>query len=242
MSNHIHVVIRDPEGLLPVFTRELHRLSAKAMNAIQGQWENLWSTERCNVVELVDETDIIENIAYVCANPVEAGLVESPEAWPGVLYAPGDHERVERVRRPQAYFGSKSTAPAELELRIQPPFAIRDVAGRIDAAVRERVERARARMRQLGETFVGRAKVLSGSYMKRATTREKRRQYVPQLTARKHALREVVLEAYREFRRAYFDALQAWRAGRRSVVFPEGTWWMRVFHGAMTGVGLPVAA
>jgi hypothetical protein len=43
-----HLVITDPRGLLPDFLRELHRLTAKAINASQGQWEHLWAAEPCN--------------------------------------------------------------------------------------------------------------------------------------------------------------------------------------------------
>jgi REP element-mobilizing transposase RayT len=49
MSNHHHLVVTDPNGLLPDFLRELHRLTAKAINAVQGQWENLWAATPCNV-------------------------------------------------------------------------------------------------------------------------------------------------------------------------------------------------
>src|SRR5512145_410754 len=42
MSSHHHLVISDPLGVLPDFLRELHRLMAKALNASQGQQENLW--------------------------------------------------------------------------------------------------------------------------------------------------------------------------------------------------------
>jgi hypothetical protein len=34
------------------------------------------------------------------------------------------------------------------------------------------------------------------------------------------------------FRAAYRAALGLWRDRVRSVAFPAGTWWMRVFHGA----------
>jgi len=84
MSNHHHMVVTDPFGTLPDFLREVHRLTAKALNAAQGQWENLWSAEPCSAVQLADDEDIIDKIAYVAANPVAAGLVARPEDWPGL--------------------------------------------------------------------------------------------------------------------------------------------------------------
>jgi hypothetical protein len=36
--------------------------------------------------------------------------------------------------------------------------------------------------------------------------------------------------AVRSFRATYRAALERWCAGVRSVLFPAGTWWMRVLH------------
>jgi hypothetical protein len=120
MSNHHHLVITDPRGLLPDFLRELHRLTAKAINASQGQWENLWAAEPCNVVRLVADRDVDEKIAYVAVNPVAAGLVKHPQDWPGFL-AWGS--RAFRTMRPIAYFSEEGTCPPELTLVLDPPVS-----------------------------------------------------------------------------------------------------------------------
>jgi hypothetical protein len=72
--------------------------------------------------------------------------------------------------------------------------------------------------------------VLATSFVKRARSLEKRRKIVPRVAAKSMFLRVRMLEAIREFRRAYHDALAAWRGGKKDVGFPDGTWWMRVFH------------
>jgi REP element-mobilizing transposase RayT len=232
MSNHHHLVVTDVEGRMPDFTRELHRSTAKAINASQGQAESVWSAERCHLLELGDEDDVLEKIAYLAANPVEAGLVESPEEWPGVLFIPSDEVRVIRVRRPKAYFGEDSAAPEEIELWIVPPPRIANLAARVAAAVHARVAAARTKMREAGWNFLGRAAVLATSFVGRAKSFEKTRQLVPQIGAIRPDLRRTLLAAQRAFRQAYHDALDRWRDGLRSVVFPLGTWWMKVFHGA----------
>ena len=232
MSNHHHALVTDREGRLPDFLRELHRLTAKAMNASQGQWENLWAAEAPHELEVGDSEDLLRRIAYMAANPVEAGLVPTPEEWPGVLHLPSDDERGLRVQRPKAYFGPRSRSPREIELRITPPPRIRDVAARVGAAVAEAVERARAAVAAKGWSFLGRAKVLSTSFVKRARSLERKRKIVPRVAARSMFVRVRMLDAIREFRRAYHAALATWRAGERSAEFPDGTWWMRVFHGA----------
>jgi hypothetical protein len=38
--------------------------------------------------------------------------------------------------------------------------------------------------------------------------------------------------ALRAFRASYRIALERWRAGAHHILFPAGTWWMRVFHRA----------
>ncbi len=45
--------------------------------------------------------------------------------------------------------------------------------------------------------------------------------------AARHAVQE-----NRQFEADYDAALTRWTAGDRKVVFPHGTWWMRVHHGA----------
>jgi REP element-mobilizing transposase RayT len=118
MSNHHHLVVTDTRGVLPEFLRELHRLTAKAINASQGQWENLWAAESCSAVRLVTDQDVEDKIAYVVANPVAAGLVEQPEQWPGVLLW---GEKSIRVLRPSSYFREEGTCSAALELKVQRP-------------------------------------------------------------------------------------------------------------------------
>ena len=45
MSNHYHLVLTDLLGELPAFMRELNSLIARALNASQGRWEAVWSSE-----------------------------------------------------------------------------------------------------------------------------------------------------------------------------------------------------
>lgn len=241
MSNHHHLVVTDVEGRLPEFTRELHRATAKAINASCGRNENLWSVDRCHHLELADDVAVIREIAYAAVNPTAAGLVETPDQWPGVMYIPGDEVHVERVRRPKAYFGESSSAPPELELRIVPPPGMTDVAARVAAAIRERLAEAWKMMREAGRTFVGRAAVLATPRDERAKSSEESGRPVPQFAATCPTARKTLLAARREFRRAYRGALDRWREGAREVLFPFGTWWMRVFHGVASDRPAPLS-
>jgi REP element-mobilizing transposase RayT len=243
MSNHHHLVVTDPHGLLPDFLRELHRLTAKAMNASQGQWENLWAAEPCNAVRLVTDDDVEDKIAYVVANPVTAGLVKQPEDWPG-LVAWGER-RIE-VERPASYFRDDGTCPEVLTLRISRP-APRAVpsteAGswreRIGSLVAGHVAKAHRDMKRAGRIFLGRKAVLLCSFIRRAPSYEQRFGTIPTLAAKMRDVRERLKGIERAFRARYREALERWRGGERLVVFPFGTWGMRVFHAARVDVPAP---
>src|SRR5688500_2790100 len=53
MGNHYHLVVTDPDGVLPWFVECLNKLVAKSMNAMRGRWENFWSTEQASYVRLL---------------------------------------------------------------------------------------------------------------------------------------------------------------------------------------------
>jgi REP element-mobilizing transposase RayT len=236
MSNHHHLVVTDPRGVLPDFLRELHRLTAKAMNASQGQWENLWAAEPCNVVRLVTDEDVEEKIAYVVANPVAGGLVRLPEQWPGVL-AWG--EKKLRVERPASYFREEGTCPETLTLLLVRPRSLdgrsvelREWKERVGRAIAAKVAEAHRKILLAGREFLGRTQVLAASFVRRAQTYEARFGVTPTFAAKAHSVREALGRAERYFRKRYRQALEQWKEGVRGVVFPAGTWWMVVVHQA----------
>jgi REP element-mobilizing transposase RayT len=236
MSNHHHLVVTDERGSLPVFLRELHRLTAKAMNASQGQWENLWATEPCNAVRLVTDADVDDKIAYVAANPVAAGLVAQPDQWPGVLLW-GEDSR--KVNRPESYFRQDGTCPEELTLNLRRPrerdgyaASLREWRERVGRAIGLKVAAARQTVDAAGKAFLGRAAVQAQSFAQRARSYERRFGVIPTFAAKARSVREELGRVERYFRAAYRRALGDWRAGRRTVLFPVGTWGMVVTHAA----------
>jgi len=233
MSNHLHIVVTDKRGELSDFMRNMHRNMAKALNASQGQWENLWAVRPAGTTRLPTREDVLAKIAYTAANPIIAALVESPDKWPGVLlWKPGS---AAVAQRPRVYFGRKRAWPASAELRIVPPPDVREdereqwreqVHAAVDAAARE----ARGAVRREGKKFLGAAKVMAKSFLARATSYEDKGQLMPIVAANDPQVLKAELAAEREFQVSYRRALDAWRAGDRTVVFPYGTWWMRVHH------------
>ena len=231
MSNHYHIVVTDLFGKLPVFVECLNKLIAKAVNASLGRWENLWASEQASYVRLPDDAAILDKIAYVLCNPVQAALVKRGHQWPGVR-----HGRFGsfRVARPSGFFRADGTMPESIELVITPPafggLAPHEAQERIDRAVLEREAAERAKILQSGRRFLGVRAVKNQNPFDSPRTDEPRRQLSPRVATRKPWLREEVLGRCREFARAYREALTAWRAGIRNVVFPFGTYLMRLHH------------
>lgn len=232
MCNHHHIQLTDPNGKLPDFLRDFHRSVAKAINAAQGQWENLWSAEHASAVLLPTVEDLIDSVAYSVANPVAAGLVQDPEQWPGVLlWKPGTVV----ASRPSVYFHPRGSAPESVELQIVPSPGVDADAWteRVRQAVSDEVAKAKEHVCRQGRAFMGAAAVMAKSFLERAKSYEVKRAINPILAARDVRVREVFQRVLRGFQRAYAAALAAWKAGDRFAAFPFGTWWMRVHHGAL---------
>ncbi len=88
LSNHVHLVVTDPQARLPAFHQLLDALVARAMNAWLGRWETFWAPDSYSAVKLLSPVDVVAKAAYVLANPVDAGLVAAGSAWPGLWSAP----------------------------------------------------------------------------------------------------------------------------------------------------------
>jgi len=184
--------------------------------------------------------DVLDKIAYCAANPVAAALVKTPEQWPGVnAWVPGTRKE---IRRPAVYFDSTGEMPKQVQLHIEAPAevdSLDDWRRHVTEAVAAKVRGARASVAKQGLAFLGPRVVMKQSFLTRATKRETKRRINPVLAAKDVWVRQTFLRLEKAFRAAHRSAVRAWQTGDRGVVFPFGTWWMRVHHGA--GV-MPAAA
>jgi hypothetical protein len=201
----------------------------------------LWSAESYHSLELGADEDVIDKIGYVAANPTEAGLVESPEEWPGVMLLPGAEVTTLEINRPATYFTDDEVFPETVKLRVSPVVgevqSDADLFQRVALAIQHAVARARNAILACGRRFLGRAGVLSHSFRRRAESFEPRRGPIPNVRARNRPLLRAMLARYSIFWVEYREALEAWRGGVRGAVFPFGTWGMRLFHSALVASG-----
>ncbi|HEU5059739.1 MAG TPA: hypothetical protein VFU21_24575 [Kofleriaceae bacterium] len=231
MGNHYHLVVTDPHGVLPVFAECLNKLVAKCMNAMHGRWENFWASEPVSYVRLLDDEAIIDKIAYTLCNPVQEGLVERAQEWPGLrLGRPGSYA----VRRPAAFFREEGPMPAAIALELTPAplegASGREAQRRIDRAVADRELAARNSVRASGRRFVGRRAIIEQVPFVSPATREPRRELSPRVASRNKWLRIETLLEGADFVRQHAKALASWCNRKRDVVFPAGTYLMRVRH------------
>ena len=231
MGNHYHLVVTDPYGVLPVFAECLNKLVAKCMNAMRGRWENFWSSEPVSYVRLLDDEAIIDKIAYTLCNPVQEGLVERGGEWPGLrLGRPQSYS----VSRPAKFFREEGLMPASIALELTPPpldgSSGRDAQRHIDRVVADREIAARDRVRAEGRTFLGRRAIIAQDPFASPATREPRRDLSPQVASRNKWLRIETLLDCAGFVRQHAEALVAWCQKQRDVIFPAGTYLMRVRH------------
>jgi len=233
LSNHAHLVVTDPHANLPAFHQFLDGLVARALNASLGRWEAFWAPDTYSAVRLVSQGDVVDKIAYVLANPVEAGLVAAGSAWPGLWSAPeriGGHAFV--VERPKHFFDPRGGLPdrVTLQLTVPPGF---DSAEQFRVALEPALEfrEAGARSRYKGRGgFLGVDRVLAQKPFARPRPGEARRHLNPRIAGRDKWKRIEALGRLAEFLRAYRAAWNAKRAGARGTPFPHGTYLLRVLH------------
>ncbi len=236
LSNHFHVVLTDPLGNLPRFERDLDSLVARSFNALHGRWETFWSPGSYSAVTLEMAADVVDKIAYVLNNPVEAGLVRTGSDWPG-LRTPVSQigGRSRKVKRPNHFFRKDGPTPewAMLTFVCPPGFAsLEDFRERLVAAVQEREEEVTRERAAKGLGFLGRAAVLAQKPDMAPPDTAPRRGLNPRVACKDKWKRVEVLQRLKEFRVAYRAAWEAFASGVRDALFPHGTYWMRVTYGA----------
>ena len=237
MSNHYHLVLTDVEGVLPDFMAWLNRQLAKCIKRLRDWDEVVWEPNvPYSAVELSGPTEVLDKVAYVLLNPVSAGLVHSPERWPGALSTLGTlRAGVMSAKHPRLWF--KNSAPSKVKLALTAPPCFSDRIAYLEALkalLTTRVSILRSELRHHGHGFLGRSRVQKTLVTDRPQTRSRRFGLNPTFSALTRAAWLAAAQQLRAFRLAYREAYRAWRSGVRDVAFPAGTWWVVRCAGAAT--------
>ena len=238
MSNHLHLVVTDVRGVLPKFMAWFGGVLARALNRYRGRRGAFWERRSYTRVEALDREAALRQLVYVLANPVRAALVRSGAQWPGVWSHPARIAAAAYVcRRPGVFFTEEMPEVAELRLAPLPGFEeLTDEEFR--ERVRERLEEEEAAARRLrkaeGKGFVGRRGVWRVDPFSSPETPDEPRRPLREVAASDPQLQRAGETRYAEFRREYERALEAYLAGERGVVFPPGTYKLRLEFGVLT--------
>ncbi len=101
MSTHVHAVLLDPMGVLPLFTEGLNSMLARVLNWFDGRSGRLWDGKQPSQITLRSNEVVLDKIAYAIANPVAAGAVSRGRDYPGICVSFPARARV--AKRP-AFF------------------------------------------------------------------------------------------------------------------------------------------
>jgi putative transposase len=238
MSNHFHLVVTDPEARLPAFFQYLDSLVGRSLNALLRRRENLWASSSYSAVALQGPEDVIDKVAYVLANPVAAGLVQRGRMWPGLWSAPAQMggEALE-FTRPDRFFRKKGPRAmperARLSLLVPPGFDSPSRFRRaVTGALELREQTASVEMAAKRRGFLGVQRVLAQRPFTSPRSPEPLRALNPRVASKDSPVRIQALAQLVDFLRAYRAAFIAWRAHATDVLFPAGTYLMRVSHRA----------
>jgi REP element-mobilizing transposase RayT len=234
LSNHFHLLLTDPHARLPAFEQFLNALVARALNAALGRWESFWAPSSYSAVALLGPDDVIAKSAYVLANPVAAGLVRRGRMWPGLWSGPARLRSGQlELQRPSHFFSADGQMPQTATLALTPPPRFDDQAyqAAVAAALAAEEDRLAADLSAAGLSFVGAARVMAQRPNSRPLPDEPRRRLSPKLACRDKWKRIEALGRLMDFLHAYRRAWKAWRSGATGVVFPAGTYLLRVVCG-----------
>ncbi|MFN0058780.1 MAG: transposase [Planctomycetota bacterium] len=235
-SNHFHLVVKDVKRWLPRFMQWFNSLLARAVNYYYRESGEFWGRRAYSSVRLPkDGSSTTEKIVYTLANVTKAGLVESHREWPGVTsFTPDGTLAVFRATKPTFFFSTSERWPAEVEFTTTLP----EVEGKTPAEVAAQIctgvdaveAEARESVVQSGRRFLGARRVLRQRRDSAPKRRERKGELNPRFAGR-GSWYFVMRDAERDFRRAYYEALHWYCAGRRNTRFPQGTWQMvRVYR------------
>ncbi len=260
LSNHWHALIFDPDARLSVFVERLDSLSARALNVLHSQVGSVWEPGSYSAVKLETPGEIVEKIAYCLANPVKAGLVATPEAWPGLITHVGtlgrgmrpakrpgfffrqdgeERRQGEDDQRPRGWSDAPLPGAVVWELALPAGFDDADELQRqVRVALEEKLARIHANRRRDGKrSFLGAKTVLAQPILETPASTEKLFRLNPRLAFRDWTRRAQACSGWLAFQFTYRAALADYRDGDHEVVFPFGTYRMRVQFGVRCSSG-----
>lgn len=234
MSNHHHAVVYDPGQELPKFMEYFHGMLARALNRHLNRTENVWASTTPVATHLVTPDDELAALRYILANPVAAHLVDRIAQWPGASsYSAMLSGEPIKVQRPTGYLDPHGPSPEEVTFALRRPKECNGLSqsewvDKLTAMVACAENEARSERARKGIPVLGREAILNTSPFDRPNSPGRCASVVHEVSTKNQKLREQAREALKAFRRAYAWARQKLLIGETDVLFPFGTYKMRL--------------
>jgi putative transposase len=237
MSNHIHVVLTDPDGIAPLFVQAMNQNIARYVNCSLGRFGAMWEGgARPNYCVLPESGDVLDKVVYTLTNPVKAGLVSQHHLWPGAISSVAQVAKGSITTKRPAKFFAKTDDPTlltrELILTPVPRAEVMSAEdyGRYLARRVEETEAAIAADREsMGLRWLGRKECLKLDPFDAPTKKWSPFTRNPKVSSKHEEARKAWILRLKQFRSHYGEAKRAFRSGNRDAPFPPGTFAMRVF-------------
>ncbi len=247
MSNHYHLIMTDPHGNRPEFCHWLHLFVSKALNVKYQRGENFWSSTSYSSVHLPNAAAVLDKLLYTLTNPITAGLVPRLREWPGLVIGPGEIGKRLEATRPGFFFRPDGDMPASLRLKVTIPPLFRHLGAEgfeelVRRELKSRTRQIHRQRRAHGKVeWVGREAIMAQANLPYASPGRAKpdRGVTPRVACKDKWRRIEALQHLTSFRVAYSEAITRWRHGERDVVFPHGTYLMRVRFGVTCCPGPP---
>jgi len=230
-SNHLHMLVRAPNGNVPEFMRYLLTNISKKVGRLVG-WKGGFWERRYSAEPVLDEGALLSRVRYIISHGVKEGLVRRCTDWPGLNSLP---ELLGRPARSFRWFNwtrrwpsrSSNGVPArfdprfaELEPLVITPLPLTRFArsSRWRRFVRRAVEAVERQARVAHSQVLGRRGVLAQDPQHRPERPKRtRRPWCHASTAR---LQREFMDLYCAFRSAFQAASIRWRRGDLLANFP----------------------
>ncbi len=230
MSNHLHLVVTDPKTRRSDFMRDAMSGVARARNADLGRRSFFWDEQQFGDTVLLDKDALERKLLYTWLNPVQCGLVERAEDWPGFKILPRHWGKPMQLPRPERFYGRRSRE--FVEFTPWPPAGYEDMSlDEVIAYFEDLLEKAEDAIikerRRLKKGFVGVRRVLATSPLGHPQSVAPMGKLSPRFASANAKLLKEAIAKDKTFLAHYARARQRWIAGKKHIVFPRGTLWLR---------------
>jgi putative transposase len=233
MSNHAHLLFRAPRDNFADFMGYLNGQIASNVNRFLGRKHQLWS-RRYAVAQVLDDEAVLERLAYLLANPQNAGLADSIEDWAGLSSAAFllehreqrflcfDRTAWHRNGRPKDIAPFLSTV--KLEHKVLPQLATLDKQAlhlKLQKLIRQKL-RLTTNSGVQDPLHSTRRRFQARTVIPTDSPAHPKRSPQPLCHTTKLSLYKLYCEWYRQFRAAYKYCSRQYMQGNTNVEFPPG--------------------